>query len=215
MAGESRGRREPWGQALWGGESDMPLESNTPACPTCPPWRWPLAPLSLRPLVCGGGCPSCPRTWAEQRRLVAGGWPRPPGAPAVGSCSLEAGSFHAGSSSLEAQRARSSWTLPDLQPGSSCGRLAGCVGPRGLSLPPRAAAHPGCFPSGSGGRREGGGPGSAPAPQHPGPCCRGAEGPGSPLSSSVFSAGLSLLPGQGGQTPCEGRQGLLPQRPRL
>lgn len=80
----------------WGGGSDTPLGSDTPACPACPPWPWPLAPLSLRPLVCGGGCLSRSRIWVEQRPLAAGGWPGPPGGACCGLLLLRGQQFPCG-----------------------------------------------------------------------------------------------------------------------
>lgn len=174
-----------------------------------------LVPPSLGPLVRGGDCLSCSCSWAEQRPLAAGRWPGPPGgrlprAPASWSLAVSMQSLPPWRPSGHVAGGRSQ----TCSRGCHVGAWPAARWPCSLSLPPWAVAHPGCFPPGSGGRREGGGPGALPAPRHPGPCRSGARGPGSPVLICVLSWPFPA-PRRGGQMPREGRQGLLPQHPRL
>lgn len=139
-----------------------------------------LVPPSLRPLVRGGDCPSCFCSWAEQRPLAAGRWPGPPGgrlprAPAPWSLAV-----HAESSSLEAQRACGRRTFPDLQPGSPCGRLAGCVVILFTVSPTLGGSSSRMFSSWVGRQAGGRWARLLARPTAPGAMLQGGSGPGSP-----------------------------------
>lgn len=207
------------------GESDTLLGLETLACPTCLPWvegqdidrlvrhsrlsRLPALALAAGPSGASG--PSSVEAavchaldlGGSRGSLAAGvGGLGPLGAPAVGFCSSEASSFHAGSSSwrpsghaAERDAPRPATGVAMWTPGRLRGGLIDCPSHPGQR-------HPDVFLLGWGGRREGGGPGSRP-PHSTWGCAAGRLRVPVPLCPHLCSQLAFPCSRVKGQMPCE------------